>query len=344
MPTGLEISTDFIHEVVWPALSRGLDGRAGRLAIAVIGTGSDVQGLDDQISRDHHWGPRANVLLLPEDAGPLHHDVKNILDSGMPASYRGFPVVRDTLIMTGLTSRPMDEFFQYFLGTAALPQSHPDWLRLCEVDLHHVTSGRVVIDGPGELTRRRGHLRYYPDEVWMKRIADWCMYLTGRDAPYNLHRLAKRGDRFTASLYKANYLHQAMELTFALNRRYAPYTKWLHRVVATLPLGGTEVVEALEEIHGEDDLHRNVHQMIGLNYLFAEMIADLGLATPPKRVPFDDGLTVLTLYDTAAQIYSRLPAELFAPSFNRVQLWERLARDVLFDSNDYFSHREEGRH
>ena len=76
--------------------------------------------------------------------------------------------------------------------------------------------------------------------------------------------------------------------------------------------------------------------LVEVNYALAEAIADLGLADQPKRRPFDESMTVLTLYDTAAQIYAQLPEELFAPSFNTVEYWERVAREVLFDSNDYF--------
>ena len=65
-------------------------------------------------------------------------------------------------------------------------------------------------------------------------------------------------------------------------------------------------------------------------------MAELDLTAPPIRREFDEGLTDLTLYDSAAQIYSTIPAELFGPSFNQIELWERMAREVLFDTNDYF--------
>jgi hypothetical protein len=67
-------------------------------------------------------------------------------------------------------------------------------------------------------------------------------------------------------------------------------------------------------------------------------LADLNLTEPPRRRVFDDSLTDLSLYDSAAQIYSGLPEELFQPSFNQIELWEKMAREVLFDTNDYFHH------
>ncbi|MBI4025897.1 MAG: hypothetical protein HY360_13005 [Verrucomicrobia bacterium] len=41
----------------------------------------------------------------------------------------------------------------------------------------------------------------------------------------------------------------------------------------------------------------------------------------------------------AAEIYSHIPGELFYPSFSTVEYWERLARQVLFDTSDFFQKR-----
>ena len=137
--------------------------------------------------------------------------------------------------------------FERFLQTDQLPACDLDWLNLCEVDLFHVTAGQVVYDGPGELTRRRQALAYYPDNVWKKRIADWCMYLTGRDAPYNIHRVSKRGDDLTCTIYFGLCVKRLMELCFALNRRYAPYTKWLNRTFRTLPRFADELAPLIDD-------------------------------------------------------------------------------------------------
>jgi hypothetical protein len=67
--------------------------------------------------------------------------------------------------------------------------------------------------------------------------------------------------------------------------------------------------------------------------------ADLGLARKPVRRPFDEGMTVAPLHESAAEIYSRIPGELFYPSFSTVEYWERLARQVLFDTSDFFQQR-----
>jgi len=257
-----------------------------------------------------------------------------VLETAMPKTFDGFPFHIDNTIMTCLCCCSIDRLFASYLGTSALPKGNADWVALTEVDLGHVTSGLVVFDGPGELTARREYLAYYPDAVWRKRIADWCMYITGRDAPYNLHRTVKRGDTTTARLYRAAYCKQVMELCFALNRRYSTYTKWLNRSYRALPRFAPAIAAMVDEIMESDDLAQNVQRMIEVNYALGDSIAELGLASPPLRKEFDDALTVLTLYDTAAEIYSTIPADLVRPSFNRTEMWERLVRDALFAPED----------
>jgi hypothetical protein len=339
---GVAISLEFIESVLLPVLRASFPDDFDRLAVAVVGTGSDVLGLDDEISRDHHWGPRANVLYLKEDAGNLKRRLNAVFAEKLPRRFRNFDVHVNVGNLTGVCCSAVEEFFQRFLQTDQLPARDLDWLALCEVDLFHVTAGQVVYDGPGELTRRRQALSYYPDNVWKKRIADWCMYVSGRDAPYNIHRVSKRGDDLTCTIYFGMCVKRLMELCFALNRRYAPYTKWLNRTFRTLPRFADELAPLIDDAFRANSWKRRVKILIEANYVVADALAQLGLTAPPIRREFDEGLTDLTLYDSAAQIYSTIPEALFKPSFNQIELWERMAREVLFDTNDYFhSSREQ---
>src|SRR6185503_6144276 len=94
MPEGLKISERFIRTVLLPLVRRHHGELADRIAIGVHGTGSDVLGLDDAISRDHHWGPRAVMLLRDEDARQVE-PVRQTLSRSMPAEFEGHPVRLD---------------------------------------------------------------------------------------------------------------------------------------------------------------------------------------------------------------------------------------------------------
>lgn len=332
--TGLAISQDFIQSALLPLLQEELPEDYDRLAVAVVGTGSDVLGLDDEISRDHHWGPRANVMYLREDASQIVPKIQRAFEKVSP-KFGQFDVQVGIENLTGVCSCEIEEFFGRFLGSEQLPSKDLDWLDLCEVDLFHVTAGTIVYDGLGELTRRCSTLAYYPENVWKKRLADWCMYVTGRDAPYNLHRVSKRQDDLTSTIYFGLCVKRLMELCFTLNRQYAPYTKWLNRLFRTLPRYADQFAPLIDEAIAETAWDKKVRILIDANYVVADALTDLQLCQKAERKPFDDSLTDLTLYDSAAQIYDKLPEELFAPSFNQIEHWEKMAREVLFDTNDY---------
>jgi len=336
--SGLDLSQEFINSVLLPLLQHEIPEQLPRLAVAVVGTGSDVLGLDDEISRDHHWGPRANVMYVRQDAQQMEPLLKRLFQDRLPDTFCGYDVQANIANMTGVCCCTVEGFFEKFLGTDRLPETDLDWVNLCEVDLFHVTAGKVLYDGLGELTRRREALSYYPENVWKKRIADWCMYVAGRDAPYNIHRVSKRNDEMTSTMYLAYCLKRSMEMCFALNRQYAPYTKWLNRTFRALPKYAADVAPLLDQVIAEPAWIKRVKLLIESNYVIADALTDMQLTKRAPRREFDDGLTDLTLYDSAAQIYSTIPEELFAPSFNQIELWEKMAREVLFDTNDYFHH------
>jgi len=342
MLTGLAISQEFIRSILLPLLQAELQEDYDRIAVAVVGTGSDVLGLDDEISRDHHWGPRANVMYLRADASRLESRVNNA-SGKVPTKFGQFDVQVNINNMTGVCGCEIESFFGRFLGTDRLPSREVDWLELCEVDLFHVTAGTIVYDGLGQLTHLCNAFSQYPENVWKKRLADWCMYVTGRDAPYNLHRVSKRQDDLTCTIYFGLCVKRLMELCFTLNRQYAPYTKWQNRMFRELPKYADQLAPLIDNAVAEPAWEKKVRILIDANYVIADALADLNLCTKVKRRAFDEGLTDLTLYDSAAQIYAQLPDELFRPSFNQVELWEKMAREVLFDTKDYIkngNHRE----
>jgi len=334
MSTGLVISQEFIRSILLPLLKAELQEDYDRIAVAVVGTGSDVLGLDDEISRDHHWGPRANVMFPRAETSQLQPKIENALGN-VPAKFGQYEVQVDIGNLTGVCCCDIESFFNRFLGTDRLPSQELDWLGFCEVDLFHVTAGTIVYDGLGQLTQQCDAFARYPDNVWKKRIADWCMYVTGRDAPYNLHRVSKRQDDLTCTIYFGLCVKRLMELCFTLNRQYAPYTKWLNRMFRELPKYADQLAPLIDSAIAQPTWEKKVRILVDANYVIADALADLGLCTKLKRRAFDESLTDLSLYDSAAQIYAQIPEELFKPSFNQVELWEKMAREVLFDTNDY---------
>src|SRR5215472_7043323 len=105
-----------------------------RYAAGRLGSGSDVLGLDDAMSRDHDWGCRLTLLVDGSDRDAVL-PVRELLDGQLPESYRGwpvrFPVTWDTSVTHKVEIATVGDFAASRLGadpTGGL--SVPDWLIL----------------------------------------------------------------------------------------------------------------------------------------------------------------------------------------------------------------------
>src|SRR6266581_6888387 len=87
--SGRELAQQFHADVVAPLLARAMPRL--RYAAARLGSGSDVLGLDDAMSRDHDWGCRLTMLVDEADqaAVPL---VRDLLAARLPERFLGLPV------------------------------------------------------------------------------------------------------------------------------------------------------------------------------------------------------------------------------------------------------------
>ena len=79
--SGIEFGAAFHRDAVGPLLSQELPGL--RYAAARLGSGSDVLGLDDVMSRDHDWGGRLTLLVdgAAQAAVPVVRDLDQWVDS-----------------------------------------------------------------------------------------------------------------------------------------------------------------------------------------------------------------------------------------------------------------------
>ena len=71
---GLALSRAYFFEAIRPILAKRVTEIGQSYAAALLGWGSDVLGNDDELSRDHEWGPRC-LLFLPEPL--IRHRGKN---------------------------------------------------------------------------------------------------------------------------------------------------------------------------------------------------------------------------------------------------------------------------
>lgn len=259
-PTGLTLARS-LFETYRAALLEHIPRQLQTILVAgLVGEGSECFGFDDEISRDHDWGP-AFCLWLPDAELDRRGSLLESALECLPAEFHGFP----TRMTPGMRNARVgilgtESFYARFLGIPRVPEHWREWQAIPEHHYAVCTNGAVFMDGPAEAgTRtepdftaiRNGLLGHYPAELRKKKIATRCA-LMAQSGQYNLLRSLKRGDRLTATLCAARFAEQALLLVHLLAQKFMPFYKWAARSSAAASPLGARVVAGLDQLTSGD--------------------------------------------------------------------------------------------
>jgi hypothetical protein len=247
---GLELSEMLFREAVAPLIA----GEAPDLpyAAGLLGPGSDVLGYDTARSMDHDWGPRLVLFLEHDDLQEWRPRLNSVLSERLPRSIAGHPTgfaefeeepgtmhmaEGDGPINHRVTITSAGEWLIERLGIASTRgMTAATWLTLPEQALLEVTAGRVFRDDTGEITTVREDLAWYPEDVWRYRMAAQWQRIDQLE-PF-VGRCGELDDDLGSQLVAMTLVKDVMKLAFLMERRYAPYAKWLGTAFETLELAG----------------------------------------------------------------------------------------------------------
>ena len=235
---GLRLAREFYAAEVRPLL-RSQFPEVPYVA-ALIGPGSEVAGFDTQRSTDHDWGPRLQIFLNDGDAGRHAAAITAMLTNRLPESFRGYPVAFPVTREPGGAARhrvevtSLGSWLGWRLGfDPRQAVTLLDWLAVPAQRLAEFTTGEVFHDEPGELTRARAALAWYPRELWLHMLA--CQWQRIRQEEPFPGRCAEAGDDLGSLVVTARLARDLMRLVLLMHRRYPPYSKWLGTAVSRLP-------------------------------------------------------------------------------------------------------------
>jgi hypothetical protein len=231
----INVSHDFFEEIVKPILLEHFPEETNVTAFGVFGYGSEALRLDDELSRDHHWGLRIDALMPEEVFERRRQAIMEKLSANLPDAYRGHSLRQAHLAGAGLAPDNLPAFLRRTIGIDHAPTTYEEWLRIPEEDIIHVINGEVWFDPLGEFTAVRAALnQYYPEPVRLRRIAHWCRYFSGMGT-YALNRAILRNNEFYATTRFSNAIRLGIQLAFLLDKQYYPYDKWLMAYFERLP-------------------------------------------------------------------------------------------------------------
>ncbi len=238
-----------------------------RIAVGMVGEGSDCFGFDDEISKDHDYGIGFCMWLLPEDyhqiGEALQKEYDCLLEEYLQRRINSREHAEDAVDMFLKKRRGVFEihaFYEELLGTRAIWNGQEDvsislyddvWQRLPEERLATAVNGEVFCDDLGTFTTIREQIRtYYSDENRRKRIAE-KLHEFSQYAQSNYPRMMARKDYVTARICVAEGMKAAMELCYLLDCVYAPYYKWMRKGMETLgkrSAAPQKIIKLLDEI------------------------------------------------------------------------------------------------
>lgn len=234
---GIELSRRFYAKVVAPLLQENFPDL--QYAAARIGLGSEVLGYDTEMSADHDYGPCVQIFISDNEFHAVAEDVMNVLDCNLPETFEGWAVRYPTAVrppsktagdmlgsyhgaelytLTAWCDRFLDR--QFHASPTTL-----DWLSYPEQVFLIATAGAVYRDNVGELTALRDRLEYFPRDVWLYKLAAQWVRIA-EDRAY-IGRTGVVGDEIGSSVIAARMVGNIMRLAMLIERRYAPYPKWI---------------------------------------------------------------------------------------------------------------------
>lgn len=249
-----------------------------RIAVGLVGEGSDCFGYDDDISMDHDYGVGFCMWLTDEDYAKIGADLQAKYENLVAAKADEFVTIHPGASFES-ENKQMDkrrgamkimDFYEQLLGIKLIREnisagktddkksddvfvkkmalmSEQSLLITRDEDLATVTNGLVFKDELGVFTEIRDRLKaYYPYKIWLMKLAQ-TLHGFSQYAQVNYARMMARKDYVSANICVAKGMESAMQIAYMLNRKYAPYYKWLQK--------GLEKLDALKEI---DDLVQQI--------------------------------------------------------------------------------------
>ena len=271
--SGMELARRFYKEYGQAMIHEGFAEYEDRITAGLVGRGSQCYGFDDPLSRDHDFGPDFCIWLDDDLYDEIGDKLQEAYDR-LPAEFMGFSRVtvippdgkRAGVMRTWeFYARILDVSEEFLLSyidifckrrhlceedkkpepgitagvEAGRVEEECNRMELAffgtvdEANLSQCTNGEIFKEGTGDFARIREGLKYYPDHIWKKKIAQELHY-SAQMGQYNYVRMLKRGEKVASEIALSGYMEHTMKLVYLLNRKYAPYYKWLHRGMADL--------------------------------------------------------------------------------------------------------------
>lgn len=240
---GLALCRAYYETFGKPMIAEKFPEYEERIAVGLVGKGSDCFGYDDDISRDHDWGPGFCMWMTEEVYDQIGEALQKAYDQ-LPADFEGY---HRAPVVNGSARRGVMRISDFYRRTVGADTYESiDWSNVQDYSLAEAVNGCVFRDDEGIFSDFRKKLQAgYPEQIRLLKIAESAAGFA-QAAQYNFPRMGKRGEELTARMMAWEGLKAAMKLQHYLEGKYPPHDKWLYHSLRESRLG-RETAELLAE-------------------------------------------------------------------------------------------------
>ncbi|MBR2824009.1 MAG: DUF4037 domain-containing protein [Clostridia bacterium] len=280
---GMELCRRYWENYGREMLSRDFPEIAGTVAAGLCGSGSEVLGYDDEISRDHDFEP-GFCLFLP---GENEVDRRTAFRlerayAKLPAAFEGCARARISPVggsRHGVIR--LGDFLREKTGREDGEMTLRDWMTVPEQNLLEATGGEIWMDESGVFTGIRERLSFFPEDIRLRKLSGELLILN-QSGQYNYRRCLNHGEKGAAMLAVHTFVRAGLHALHLMEGKYMPYYKWAFRSLREMGMGRAQQAERLERIlYGgadEDALEDREFAMADFCQDVAEELRDRGLS------------------------------------------------------------------
>lgn len=256
--TGLELCRAYYETCGRAMIHEKFPEYEGRIAVGLVGEGSDCFGYDDEASRDHDWGPSFLMWVSDQVYEEIGEQLQTAYEE-LPQTFLGYTYRTSRQGAGRRGVQTIRSFYGRLLGAEqtegirkAMETENPGLIPFRQMEesaLAAAVNGSVFRDDEGIFTQIRTMLKEdYPERLRYLRIAEAAARFS-QYGQYNSSRMLRRGDRLTCRMMLGTAAREALKLVYYLEGQYPPHDKWLAEGVRRM--GGYEqLLQLLENTLG----------------------------------------------------------------------------------------------
>lgn len=221
---GIDLSKKYFYDIAYPIFKKNCPEILDISSIGLVGEGSECFGLDDDISKDHDFGPGFCIWLSEDDVKIYKNRIESVLKK-LPKEFLGYKRIDSQITDKRVGLFSVEDFYEKYTSVRKFPINDIDFLKIPESFLATVTNGEIFLDNCKLFSAYRKYLLdFYPEDVIRKKLAAY-LFQMAQAGQYNLKRSLDRSDISATFFAKAEFMEALFGVLFLFAKVYMPYYK-----------------------------------------------------------------------------------------------------------------------